>query len=421
MKILIINYFHAPTIDAHAYRWTQISEHWAKDGHEVTVITGKVKGSPRCSIENGVAIKRIGLMAKGDPTTKFASHAEPTFSQKLKEKAITALRPAYRSLYWPDALWHWSPSVLVEMARRRNTKYDLVISYYPGLSASLAALFFKKHAKSRTFKWIADYGDPFCTSDSWQPNNFARYNGLNIETELEISKYANMVFTNQATADAYTKKLGLQHPAHVIPHLSDVERFYAGSNYIKEEKDTINLCYIGAFHKNIREPFRLFELIRKLNRRPGRKYLLSIYGPANGFDLSPSDCPEITYHGPIERDKAIDTLKRADFIVNVDNENCVMTPSKIVECISTGRPIINISNYATSYLPIEKYTELGYAISFKDPDISEDIADQAAKFIAQHANGKTAPIRLIEEALHNHLLKSIAEKYLSLPSRKNTL
>lgn len=422
MRILIVNYYYPPLIDAHAYRWEQIAQYWAKNGHQVEVITGKVRGSSNRGQESGVHVTRVGVIARSVQASPPASNGSLQ-PRRLRARIMDFLRPFYRTLYWPDSAWHWIPSLTLELLRKRGIKYDLVISYYPCMGAHLGVAALKYFSKYPAFKWIADYGDPFSTSLTMQPNNYAVYDRLNKRTERSLARSANfMVFTNEATSDAYRTALGVDENVRVIPHLVNINRLYsAGFRSGSVVSAPVILYYIGGFHKNIREPARLFDLVRGLNKGVSGKYLLKIYGPLNGFnlaELSPADCPEIMYMGPIERDKAIEILKKADAIVNVDNENCIMTPSKIVECISTGRPIVNITNKGTIYPPLEIYKESGYSLSLVEEKISDDNVIEARNFLSTRSHSESAPLMVVRGALNSHALETVASQYIELGSRK---
>ncbi|ASD63971.1 hypothetical protein [Bdellovibrio bacteriovorus] len=82
----------------------------------------------------------------------------------------------------------------------------------------------------------------------------------------------------------------------------------------------------------------IFAKLGKMNKIP---YEFNVYGPPNGFHFE-VDGDISKYHGPLSREGAISAVKLADILVNVENTNCVMTPSKVVEYVATGKPIINI-------------------------------------------------------------------------------
>jgi glycosyltransferase involved in cell wall biosynthesis len=418
MKILIVNYFYPPVIDAHSYRWEQIAKYWVKSGHHVEVITGTVHDMPVSSIESGVHVSRVGVFAKKKSTT-YVSNRAPSPLSGVNRRILNSLRPLYRKLYWPDSAWHWIPSVTLEVIKRRKNDYDLVISYYPCFAAHVGVAILRFFKKKSGFTWIADYGDPFSTSPTMQPNNYAIYDGLNKWAEKKLADMANfLVFTNDATANAYKHSLNLNDKIFVIPHLANIEDHYSIIDIpSNNENNIVTLCYIGGFHKKIREPSRLFNIIKLLNQLDEKTYILKIYGPLNGFsidELSPIDCIEIQYMGPVKRDDAVGLLRNADAIVNVDNDNCIMTPSKVVECISTGCPIVNISSDNVNYAPLQKYIELGYAITVTDEDISRKNAVDVANFIYSHRTRGVASLDSIERVLKSHSLESIANQYCLL-------
>jgi Glycosyltransferase Family 4 len=413
MNILILNFYHAPTTDAHSYRWTQIARHYAKQGHNVDLLTGRVDGSPDKELLCGVQVKRLGLIKK--KTVEVLNQAPDSFFSRVKLCFINFLRPFYRKIYWPDASWHWTPYVLREVYLRRKRKYDIVVSYYPCFGAHLAGRLLKSVSKFPNFKWILDYGDPFCASDTWWPNNYFIYDKLNRCVERSYAAIGKMVMTNEETRTAYLRKLGEETQITVFPHLVDIGVFYSqGYEHQEREGGGVNWLYVGAFHRGIREPHRLIEFVRALNRRSNVKVYLDMYGPANGFDLNPQDCPEIRHWGYLARELAVDRLKNADFIVNVDNENCVMTPSKIVECIATGRPIINVANSETCYAPMKAYEEVGYVLSQTSKQIDGSVLERAEEFIRRHMKGCTAPEKDLRTILSSHLIETIAEDYLNL-------
>lgn len=420
MKVLVVNYYYPPLVDAHAYRWAQVASHWSAQGHEVHVVTGKVKGSPAEAVEHGVRVTRVGLVSKPakPEVPKSSLGGRPTPRQRVMDY----VRPLYRKLYWPDASWHWFPSLLRELRSRKNESYDLVVSYYPCMAGHMAVALTKAWRWYPHFAWIADYGDPFSTSDTMQPNNFGIYRRINRALERAIlDRSTAMVLTNAATAQAYESALGPCEKFAVIPHLVSIDRLYAGQTSAgsDERAGKINLCFVGGFHKNIREPARLFNLVRELQHTAGKTVVLDIYGPLNGFqvsDLTPPDCPQIRYHGPVARELAIALLKAADVIVNVDNENCDMTPSKIVECISTGRPLLNVSNPQVSYGPLREYENAGYALSVIDSELEENAITRVRNFLDRCAKAPAAPREVVNGAVGQHNLPSVALQYEQLAS-----
>jgi hypothetical protein len=403
-------------VNAHSYRWEQIARHWVTQGHQVDVITSRVRGVLNRSLDAGVNVTRVGLISKSitEPSNAIDSLG---IIKKIRASIINCLRPLYRKLYWPDAWWHWIPSVVLEVFRRRFTKYDLVISYYPCMGAHFAAAALMYLTKSTALRWIADYGDPFSTSVSMSPNNFNLYSRLNMLVERRIARLADfIVFTNEETAIVYQAVFLKSEKIRVIPHLVDVKSLHAGSKSISSEirkRKKICMFYVGAFHRGIREPFLLFELIRALNRISPDLYVLKIYGPENGFNLSPEDCKNIIYCGVVDRCAALGIVRDADILVNVENKNCVMSPSKIVEYIGTGRSIVNLSFGGIRHRALEAYVDKGCAISVSDSLIYGNDLRNVEEFLLKRSCS-IAPIDMVEYLLKDFTLEHVSMKYLSI-------
>lgn len=419
MRVLIINFFYPPVVDAHAYRWEQIARYWVEQGYEVDVIAGRLHGVTNHSVQNGVNVSRVGIGSRALMHSSAARQSAVKRCKWLYSSARTMLRFLYRKVYWPDAWWYWWPYAAFEALRRRHLNYDLVVSYSPCLGAHLAAAILTRRSKTIKSIWIADYGDPFSTSLTMPPNNFALYGQLNRIVEKSIAKRADaLVFTNADTAVAY-RDAGIYASgrAQIIPHLADVRRLYADGPRHRPSgaPDVIHLLYIGGFHRGIREPDLLFDIVRRLNRNDERDYVLTIYGPANGFNLSPVDCPYIRYKGMVCREKAIGLIQDADVLINVENMNCVMTPSKVVEYVATGRPLLNVGGSGIDNPILSQYVKSGFAMGVRQEDLLSDDIYWIAQFLSRIA-GVIAPLETVEQVLGAHTLTKVAEQYLTLMS-----
>ncbi|MBM2882781.1 glycosyltransferase [Chromobacterium phragmitis] len=412
MKILLINYFFPPAIDAHAYRWHQLMRYWSGQGHEVDVITsGDFEDEVFAESHRFSSITRLGRKRK----QHSAVYVEKKRTLRNDIKAV--LLTMYRKVYWPDAFWHWIFPLTVALFKRRKVRYDLIVSYYPCLLAHIGASYLHSRQKENETRWIADYGDPFSTSDSMQPNNFALYKKINIFVErLILKRCSAVVFTNETTASDYVQaKICEQEKVSVIPHLVDINSFYVGSKSSLLDKTsdipTIRLIYIGGFHKGIREPDQLFDLVKAVNGL-GVSLELDIYGPANGYDFGMYDLGNINHHGIIARELVPTAIEAADFVVNVDNINCSMTPSKIVELIATGKPIVNIGAKNTPHKLFSRYENEGYCFNYDHVESHENGYAKIADFLRKNT-GRHASIDIVKAVLDGYDLQDIASQYIT--------
>ncbi|TDQ37592.1 glycosyltransferase [Thiopseudomonas denitrificans] len=402
MKILIINYYFEPFVGAHAYRWSQIAKVWAAEGHEVEVIAGRV-GDTRCEVRDDVTVERIGFVRR----QSGMSSSSTTSSEKvnaLRSATVGLLKKVNRFFFWPDGLWHWLPFLLASLLKRRHVKYDLVVSYSPTFSAHVGGLFFKKINKN-IGRWIADYGDPFSTSNSMPPNNFKIYKWLNFFFENRVFKFCDkVVFTNKRTLREYVECFGLTScsKASVIPHAVDVGAFFQQKKPVRTQP--YNLVYVGAFHRGIREPFMMVGFFNELCKR--LDIVVNVYGPLNGVPHSEVNTGCVKHHGAVSRDRAIELVREADILINIENSNCVMTPSKIVEYVATGLPIINFYEKERAELLCDERLS-GRLLHVKNLAS----LDSACAFISRAVLERVS-LDHIEMVLFSYSINNVADKYL---------
>lgn len=412
MNIIIINYYYPPMVGAHAYRWGQIAKQWAAEGHKVTVLTSKCIDQPEQEISDGVTIIRVGLFTKGIDGNSSSTSAHVGRRGIVKSKIISIFKKFYRFFYWPDGLWHWLPFAVAALVRLRKSEFEMVVSYSPTFSAHLAAHSLNWIAPSSKRRWVLDYGDPFSISETMQPNNFLLFRKINFLAEKRLlSAASSVVFTNYETCMAYKSAFGNSTTFSIIPHLVDINLFHAGNTSCSSNKISkdINLVYVGGFHKGIREPDVMLEFFSKLSMFTPIKFSLNIYGPSNGFDLSHCK-PPIYYHGSVSRARAIDLIRQADCLVNVDNVNCVMVPSKVVEYIATGHPVVNFRGDKDMSDIMLKYAESGMVVEVGQ-NFSSNELEAVASFVEKKSDVVT-PVELVSDVLSENKLSSVSSRYL---------
>lgn len=418
MRVLLVNYYYKPMVDAHAYRWAQLSEYWVGKGFEVDVICSKVVGVK--NVENccDVNVTRVGFRgANKIQSETLSSRQDKTVTLNLFGFIKKLLKVIYRKIYWPDGLWHWGFAAAYELVKRRGKQYDLIVSYAPSFSAHLAVLMFKKIHKQKLY-WVADYGDPFSTSISMPHNNSFLYGWVNHAVEKMVLNNANKnCFTSKATLEDYFFKFGMINKCHVIPHLVDVDKLYLGNKVVEcKEISVVRLIFIGNFHVGIREPFLASKIVnalaKELYEKKGYKVIFDIYGASNGVDINSVCNSTIRWHGPLERERVREVVQGANFLVNIENSNCSMIPSKVVECVATGKPLIDIANTDKDVSElIGRYAGIGKAIILKK--VSCEMPDEILKFIEENKGGNNASFEVVNDFLMEFRIENISDRYLS--------
>ncbi|MFM5427133.1 hypothetical protein ACET8G_09675 [Aeromonas veronii] len=393
MKILIINYHYPPSTTAHSYRWSLLRQYFLSQGHEVSVICGGL--SSESDTEN--RITRVNFpktVTKNAVDSVFRSNIK---NNDLKNTVFYSIKKLYRKIFWPDGLWHWLPLSLFEVFKLRNQKFDMVVGYSPTFVAVIASLLYKKLNKKT--KLVIDFGDPFSVSKEMPVNNYALYGRLNSYIENSVFKAANLVsFTNAKTFDLYKFKYPSSLNFDIVPHLVNVDDFYEIKKRI--DNSPVRVGYVGAFHKNIREPNLAIEKLSQIDI-DGLRF--EFYGPLNGIIFN--DSRFVNHYGVVNRDKAICLSKEFDVLINIENEDCPMSPSKIFECMATGKPIINF----LSSTGVSSFNNYPLVLNI---DTNTSI-DSIITFILKNRN-ECLTLDKVEKILKGKTLKSIGDKYLGV-------
>ena len=120
---------------------------------------------------------------------------------------------------------------------------------------------------------------------------------------------------------------------------------------VSEEKSSenyIKLMYAGTLDKKYRNPKYLLDLLSCITEFDITIYF-DFYGIGNCNDIleSYNSNSKLIISNNGYKDSLVihESMKNADFLVNISNELNSSVPSKIFELFSTGKPIINVITY----------------------------------------------------------------------------
>ena len=153
-------------------------------------------------------------------------------------------------------------------------------------------------------------------------------------------------------------------------------------------------------------------LAKKLYKSRGYTVVFDIYGASNGVDVTSVCDSTIRWHGPLDRECVREVMQGAHFLVNIENINCSMIPSKVVEYVATGKPLIDIANTDKDVSDlIERYADIGKAIILKE--VSCGASDEVLKFIEENKDGTNVSLEAVNVFLKEYRLENISDRYLS--------
>lgn len=283
-----------------------------------------------------------------------------------------------------SALWLLkSYSAPTEWERRESEKMLNQLSKQVDISTviSVSGSLFHAHLAAKKYKenhpqtkWLTFITDPITFLDS----NFFLFKSKKMmeksyETELSIYNSADY---NVLIGDTYYDVIEkFKQPIHKTLHfnltLDDIRKDIAVENVVPH--DDVRIIYAGAFYRKIRNP----------------QYMLSVMSKIEGIRLdlfvSSHDCVDIILEYQSDRivlHKSVETQKYKemicngyDILLNVGNSCTNQMPSKMLELLSTGRPILNFYfNKDSQYEMIEKYP-LGLNVGMDDVDAVNKVDD----------------------------------------------
>lgn len=358
MRILIITAQYYPSVTPNVYRWGAIAEHWAACGHEVHILcTRHIMTPPNGSIR-GVWVHRAGhnslldwihhLLGRRQGRGQVGSTGRAGKGRRWLEKVVDL---TWRRIYWPDGrqLWYQPGTkrgrVLVE-------QYDIEAVISVGLPFTAHRIAQALKARFPDLYWLMDIEDPFsiAMSDA-RINNTFLYGKLNIAAEHRALQQADRVTVTVAAArKAYAvafpqvaARIAVVPPVFNLP-VKDAPGF------VFEPDDAIHLAYFGSFYHRIRTPHALLALLeacRQQHPQLWQQLRIHFFGEIHSsfwpvFERYPDVNEQLRFHGLVSRSTVAAAIHSADCLINVGNRTSYHLPSKSVDYMMSGKPVVNI-------------------------------------------------------------------------------
>lgn len=156
-----------------------------------------------------------------------------------------------------------------------------------------------------------------------------------------------------------------------------IEQHKRGDSHIVEDNSKVNLLFCGWMYSDIRSPKYFLDIVSRLDER----FCVCFMGKEcdkmrERFDFETK--AEIVTFPQQPYQTAIDAIFDADVLINIGNSVPVHIPSKTLEYINTGKPMVNF--YKFKDCPTKHYTDR-YPLCLNLFEGDEDIDTVAKKFI----------------------------------------
>ena len=346
-KILFLVDFYFPTSSANAVCVKHLQESLLLDG---------IKSDILCCGE------RNGFIIKNEFGNVYSVKSHLNLTRDYKKNPITFLERIHNGIIWPLkslSLVKRFRKVLKTL-EKDNSYLGIVCSLRP-IEAALACV-------GRNFI-LYELDSITNNSDNlFGIKRFLKYRSSNIERKLY--RNAGLIIHMRSHKEYYEAKKYKQFAEKSV--FADIPGLVlAKKDVSKAKRSRILICYTGALNSKIRSPKYALSLFKKASEEVDLRIDFYSRGDCS-FLINSSEYGNIASNkGYVPSEKVPEILASADFLLNIGNcfsGKVTSLPSKTIEYISTGRPIIHIDGGAndTAKAYIERYGN-SLIVSQEDP------------------------------------------------------
>ena len=344
-KILIVSHQFLPFVSPRTTRWSLLIDELTKKGNEVTVLTGTAPEELKKNYE----VLYFGSKKFSSSINKVRKDSQDSSNNFLKKIIYSILKTIYRFLFktfsWPDYAMFWAFTIFKNRKRIEN-KFDIIISVSLPFTSHLCAYILKKRISA---DWYMDIGDPFSLKINSPENNKIIYSYLNKYYEKKFYQNASkIIFTHNEVAELHQNKFNIDRTKIVIGYpiaLLNEKRINNSLNFNYEDTP-LKIGYFGAFTKSVREPNNyIISIANSLDddikhewytNKESKKYFTSIKNISSHqfLDILP-------------REIALEVMvSKMHILLSIGNFNKYQMPSKVIEYISLGKPVLHFAEIA---------------------------------------------------------------------------
>ena len=336
-KILVVTHQYIPHVSPRTTRWKLIVDDLVNRGHEVTVVTGTKQ------LDEEKNIIYVGNKSSSSVVTQMREKSnnlsESNFIKRFLYKFLKKIyRIIVKTFAWPDYSMFWLFSIY-RNRKKINIDYDLIVSVSLPFSSHIAAYIFNKKNKK---KWIMDVGDPYTLKKDAPENNTILYGYLNRYYENKFYSLASkIIFTHEDAMSAHIDYFDIDKEKTFIgnPISNFKEDLFSRSLEYNYNSLPIKFGYFGVFTKGVRSPKNFMTYFKDTQDIQFHWYVNE--DSKNEISIHSNDFDSI-FHSLVNRDEALKLMADSfHCLVSIGNLNTTQLPSKVIEYISTGKPVIH--------------------------------------------------------------------------------
>ena len=341
-KILIVSHQFLPFVSPRTTRWNMLINEFINKGHEVTVLSGT---NPE-NIEKNFKILYFGNKQFSSNISKVRKNSQDSSNNIFRKISYSILKKFYRFIFktfsWPDYAMFWTLTVFKNRKNIKNN-YDIIISVSLPFTSHLCAYILNKRIGA---EWIMDVGDPFSLKINSQENNKIIYSFLNKFYERKFYQNASkIIFTHNEVAELHQNKFNIDNSKIVIGYpIAEVsEKIINKSTNFNYKIMPLRIGYFGAFTKSVREPNNYINNIAN-SFDEEIEHLWYINEESKKYFASIINTSSHKFLDIVPRDEALEVMvSEMHILLSIGNLNKYQMPSKVVEYLSLGKPVLHFA------------------------------------------------------------------------------
>ena len=336
-KILVVTHQYVPHLSPRTTRWKLIVDDLVNRGHEVTVVTGTKQ------LDEEKNIIYVGNKSASSVVTQMREKSnnlsESNFIKRFFYKFLKKIyRIIVKTFAWPDYSMFWLFSIY-RNRKKINIDYDLIVSVSLPFSSHIAAYILNKKNKK---KWIMDIGDPYTLKKDAPENNTILYGYLNKHYENKFYSLASkIIFTHEDAMSAHIDYFDIDKEKTFIgnPISNFTEELFSRSLEYNYNSLPIKFGYFGIFTKGVRSPKNFIRYFKDIEDIQLHWYVND--DSKNEISIHNEELDSF-FHPLVSRDEALNLMSDSfHCLISIGNLNTTQLPSKVIEYISTGKPVIH--------------------------------------------------------------------------------
>ena len=329
----------------------------------------------------------------------------------------------WKNLYFPDdaCIWYFPAK---KMARHlmETGRFDSLITVSLPFTGHLIGRSIRRSVNGN-FTWLADVGDPFSFQVKSLNNSFL-YGKLSRFLERRTLESADFItVTTGFTLRKYRELFGesVVERMQVIPPLLHPAPPATGRREPAiTNPTTIRLAYFGAMYSPVRTPDALLDLLdNTFKESPQWKGRLELHFYGEIFPEFYERLSVRNYvwlHGLRPRAEVQAAMLAMDALVSIGNANDFQLPSKAVDYLAAGKPVLHLS-----YSDDDPFTaffngnSMLLNLKVKKGRVGEEEVQRWLEWL--EGEKKSPDEAVVREKIAPYLVQAIAGQYINLLDR----